>query len=221
LFKALPIRVIPHGLDLKHYKPISPAIARDLLGLPHHQKLVLFGASPGTTSHERKGFHLLRSALQLLSKTEWGETIELVIFGASQPNPPFDVGMKTHYVGSLRDDISLALVYSAADVIVVPSLQEAFGLTAAESLACGTPVVAFAATGLRDIVNHQQNGYLAQPFEVQDLATGLIWVLEDADRHDKLCTNARSKAEQEYSSALQVQRHLDLYDRILHLAKCA
>lgn len=213
LFKHLQVEVIPHGLDTERYKPIDQQVARTLLDLPQDKQLVLFGAMHGATSDPRKGFQLLQPALKNLSKAGWQDKIELVVFGASPPENPDDLGFKTHYIGRLHDDLSLVLVYSAADVMVVPSMQEAFGQTASESLACGTPVVAFGATGLKDIVEHQQDGYLARPFVIEDLARGIAWVLEDGDRHQKLRARAREKAKQEFTLELQARRYLSLYQR--------
>lgn len=215
LFKDVRIEVIPHGLDSKKYKPINQNVARELLNLPHEKQLVLFGAAGVATGDPRKGFHLLQSGLQTLKQRGWQDRIELVVFGASQPEQAIDLGFKVHYLGRLNDDISLALLYSGADVMVVPSIEEAFGQTASESLACGTPVVAFKATGLKDIIAHQQNGYLAKPFEVEDLALGIAWVLEDAERHQKLQISARTKAEQEFTLELQAQRYLTLLKKIV------
>ncbi|HEY9852608.1 MAG TPA: glycosyltransferase family 4 protein [Leptolyngbyaceae cyanobacterium] len=216
LFQNLRVEVIPHGLDLEKYKTVEKQIARKILNLPPNKQLILFGASPGTTSDRRKGFYLLQPALQNLLQSGWQNRIELVIFGDSQPENPIELGFKTHYLGQFHDDISLALVYSAVDVMVVPSIQEAFGQTASESLACATPVVAFAATGLKDIVEHQQDGYLAKPFEIEDLSRGIVWVLEDRERHQKLCSSAREKAEREFSLELQARRYLSIFRELLN-----
>ncbi|OLP20476.1 glycosyl transferase [Leptolyngbya sp. 'hensonii'] len=215
LFHDRRIEVIPHGLDLTRYRPIDRAIARDLLQLSSEQHIVLFGASPGTTSDPRKGLQFLQPAIQKLGQSGWQDRLQLVVFGSSRPEQPIDLGFPIHYLGQFQDDIALALVYSAADVMVVPSIQEAFGQTASEALACGTPVVAFGATGLQDIVDHQQNGYLARPFEVDDLAQGIAWVLEDKERHEKLCFHAREKAEKVFTLELQASRHRNLYREIL------
>ncbi|MGB3191796.1 MAG: glycosyltransferase family 4 protein [Limnoraphis sp.] len=215
LFKNLRVEVIPHGLDLEKYRVIEKPLARKLLNLPLDKQLVLFGASPGTTGDPRKGFQLLKPALQKLIQLEWKDKIELVVFGGSKPEKPLDLGFKIHYLGQFQDDISLALVYSAANVMVVPSIQEAFGQTASEALVCGTPVVAFGATGLKDIVNHQQNGYLAQPFEVDDLARGITWVLEDQDRYNHLCLCAREQVQDEFSLETQAHRYRSLYTEII------
>ena len=215
LFSKSRVEVVPHGLDLKKYKPIDRQFARGVFDLPQDKQLIFFGASPGTTGHLRKGFHLLQPALEHLKQLGWQDKLELVVFGASPPENPNDLGFKVHYLGSFQDDPSLALMYSAADVVVVPSMQEAFGLVAAESMACGTPVAAFAATGLRDIVDHQQNGYLAQPFEAIDLAKGIAWIVKDSDRHKHLRLEARKKAEQEFDLAVQAHRYLPIYESLL------
>ncbi len=218
LFQNLRIEVIPHGLDTQKYRPINQHFARETLKLPQDKKLILFGAIEAT-SDRNKGFHLLQPALQELSKAGWKDNFEVVIFGASQPENPPDLGFKTYYLGHLYDDISLATVYSAADVMLVPSLQESFGQTASESLACGTPVVAFNSTGLKDIVDHQQNGYLANPYEVDDFAKGIAWILENEQRLEKLSFYARKKAEQEFTLELQARRYSALFEEILMVAK--
>ncbi len=218
LFQNLRIEVIPHGLDTEKYKRFNKRLGREILNLPQDKKIILFGAIEAT-SDKNKGFHLLQPSLQELSKSGRKDDWELVIFGASQPENPPDLGFKTHYLGHLYDDISLATVYSLADVMLIPSLQESFGQTASESLACGTPVVAFNATGLKDIVDHQQNGYLAKPYEVKDFAKGISWVLENAERHQKLSFYAREKAEREFTLQVQAYRYSALFQEIQREAK--
>ncbi|MEM7715012.1 MAG: glycosyltransferase family 4 protein [Cyanobacteria bacterium P01_A01_bin.68] len=213
LFKNSRVEVIPHGLNIQKYRPIKQIIAREILNLPQDKKLILFGAIEAT-SDRNKGFHLLQPALHKLSQSGCKENIEVIIFGASQPENPPDLGFKTHYLGHLYDDTSLATVYSAADVMLIPSLQESFGQTASESLACGTPVVAFNATGLKDIVSHQQNGYLAKPYEVDDFTRGIFWVLENEERKSKLSYYAREGAERKFSLELQARRYSNLYEEL-------
>ncbi|MEL6163666.1 MAG: glycosyltransferase family 4 protein [Cyanobacteria bacterium J06628_3] len=213
LFKNSRVEVIPHGLNIQKYRPIKQIIAREILKLPQDKKLILFGAIEAT-SDKNKGFHLLQPALKKLSQSGCLENTEVVIFGASQPENPPELGFKTHYLGHLYDDTSLATVYSAADVMLVPSLQESFGQTASESLACGTPVVAFNATGLKDIVSHEQCGYLAKPYEVGDFSQGIFWVLENEERISKLSYYARERAERKFTLELQARRYSNLYEEI-------
>jgi len=214
LFRDRRIEVIPFGLDTGKYKPVPKPTARNLLGLPQDKQLILFGALAATKDH-RKGFHLLLPALQQLSGSGLRDQIELVVFGSTELDNPVDLGFPAHYLGHLNDDLSLAIVYAAADVMVVPSLQESFGQTASEAMACGTPVVAFNATGLQDIVDHQQTGYLATPFKVEDLAQGIAWVLTNPTQHQTLCTQARKKAEQTYGLERQARQYQALYEDML------
>ena len=217
LLQDYPVKVIANGLDSQLYKPLNRGQVRDSLSLPQNKQLVLFGAMQGT-GDRWKGFPLLVPALQRLSKSGWEDKIEVLVFGCAAPESPIDVGFKTHYLGRL-DDETLAKVYAAADVMVVPSRYEAFGQTASEALACGTPVVAFDVTGLKDIVDRQQNGYLAQPYDSEDLARGIAWVLEDPQRHQKLCENARIKVEQKFTLEVQAIEYKNLYEEVWQAAK--
>ncbi|PSN15123.1 glycosyl transferase [filamentous cyanobacterium CCT1] len=218
LFQDTRIEIISLGLDTDIYKPHNRHFAREVLSLPQEKHLVLFGAINGM-SDRRKGFHLLQPALQRLSQSGWQDQIELVIFGSSQPEQAIELGFKTHYVGRLNDDLSLALVYSAADVMVVPSVQEAFGQTASEAQSCGTPVVAFNATGVKDVVDHQQTGYLAIQFEEEDLAKGIVWALENQERHRQLRCHAREKGLRDFSSRTQANHYMSLYTNLIEERK--
>jgi glycosyltransferase involved in cell wall biosynthesis len=206
--------VIPNGLDTERYKPVNRNTARELLNLPQDRQLVLFGAINATSAH-RKGFHLLQPALQSLCKSSWHDKIELVVFGSSQPVAHTDFGFETHYLGKLSDDISMALVYAAADVFLAPSIQDNLPNTVMEALACGTPCVAFKIGGMPEMIEHHKNGYLAQPFEVEDLAQGIAWVLENEERHHKLGDRAREKVKQEFTLEIPARRYASLFKEIL------
>jgi glycosyltransferase involved in cell wall biosynthesis len=214
LFGDRRIEVIPYGLDTDTYRPIDQATARKLLKLPQDKQLVLF-LSLNATSDERKGFHLLQPALQQLSQSGWQDKLELMVVGASVPENPPELGFKAHYLGILTDDLTLALVYSAADVFVASSLQDNLPNTVLEAIACGTPCVAFDIGGMPDMIEHQQNGYLARPFVIEDLAQGVRWVLEDPTRLQTLGHYARTKAKQEFSLKTQACRYQNLYQEIL------
>jgi glycosyltransferase involved in cell wall biosynthesis len=213
LFQNSRIEVIPNGLDVQLFKPIEKRLARKILNLPFDKSLVLFGAvSP--FSH-RKGFALLSSALHKLKSAGFGERMELAVFGASRPSAGFDLSFPVHYLGYLHDDYSLVLAYSACDLMLVPSIEEAFGQTASEAMACGTPVVAFNIGGLKDIVDHQQNGYLARPFDTNDLAYGIAWILSDTANHQNLCRTSRAKAAREFNLSSIAGKYLALYEELL------
>lgn len=213
LFRHVRIETIPNGIDLQRYKPIDKTLAKSLLGLPTDKLFILFGALY-LNSDPRKGFSLLVSALHKLDRQQWQDRIELAIMGASQPSQAPDFGIKTTYLGKLNDDIAIALAYAAADLFIAPSLEDNLPNTILEAFACGTPCVAFKVGGMPDMIIHQQNGYLAEPFSEEDLARGINWVLEDGDRYQRLRDRARQKVEQEFSQQLQTKRYTTLFSEL-------
>jgi glycosyltransferase involved in cell wall biosynthesis len=161
----------------------------------------------------------LQPALQKLSSLEKQQNIELVVFGSARPQNLPDFGFPTRYLGKLHDDISLAALYAAADVFIAPSLQDNLPNTILESLACGTPCIAFKVGGIPDLIEHQKNGYLAEPFAVEDLTKGITWVLADRERYLALAEFARQKIEREFPIELQVKRYLSLYQESIIISK--
>lgn len=208
LMRNWPVSVIPNPLDTRQYQPWPKQQARALLGLPSTAALVLFGAIGGIDG-QRKGWDLLQPALKSLAAQ--GFDVEAVIFGQSAPSNPSTIGLHLHWMGRLNDDATLSLLYSAADVMVVPSRQESFGQTGSEAQACGCPVVAFDCTGLTDIVEHRKTGYLAKPYDYEELAQGIRWVLEDAERYSRLCVAARNRASRLWSMEVVASQYIEVY----------
>jgi glycosyltransferase involved in cell wall biosynthesis len=172
LFAKQPLQVIPNCIDHEIYRPLSKSFAREALGLPQDKQLLLFGAM-SSTSDPRKGYHLLIPALQQLKAEGKAEQLALVVFGASQGDATQITGIPTHYMGRLHDDISLCLLYNAADLFVAPSLQDNLPNTLVESLACGTPCVAFNIGGMSDLIVNESMGYLCDSSDINDLALTL------------------------------------------------
>jgi glycosyltransferase involved in cell wall biosynthesis len=214
IFKNCRVEVIPYGLDTQKYKPIDKKTARKLLNLPQDKQLLLFGALQAS-GDQRKGFHLLQPALHDLAISGWKDKLELVIFGTSTVEKSTNFGLKSHSLGILNDDLTLALAYSAADVFIAPSVQDNLPNTVMESLACGTPCVAFNIGGMPDMIEHQVNGYLAKPFQVQDLVQGIIWTLENEERYQKISYYARQKSEKEFALTVQANSYCQIYNEVL------
>lgn len=215
LLHGFPIEVIPNGLDLERFKPLDKLLARKTFGLPQDKKIILFGAI-SSTSDKNKGFHLLMPALQRLADKGWKEKVEILVFGSSKPADAPDFGLRTRYFGQLHDDASIALLYSAADILVAPSIQENLSYTVMEAMACGTPCVAFDIGGMPDLIEHKLNGYLSQPFEAEDLAEGIDWVLADGERLRILSSRCRDKVA-EFSLDRVAARYIELYKKLQRL----
>jgi glycosyltransferase involved in cell wall biosynthesis len=214
LFSEADIRVIPNGIDTTLFHPIDRSMARKILGLPLDRRLILFGGmSP--TENPRKGFQHLLPAIKDLANNGWGESTELLVYGGNQSEKTPDFGMKARFIGQVSDDATMVLLNVAADVLVAPSIQDNLPNTVMEAMACGTPVVAFSIGGMPDMINHGETGWLAQPFDHQDLARGIVYVIESSSRREKMGLKAREKIVQDYTESIVAQRHIDLYDELL------
>ena len=109
----------------------------------------------------------------------------------------------------------LSNIYSAADVFVIPSLQDNLPNTALESMACGTPIVGFEVGGIPDMVQHGKTGLLARPHDAQALENAIIELLKHSQRRSLLSANCCRVAVHRYSFARQAIRYYQLYKQLL------
>lgn len=180
LFAGVPCTVIANALP-EPFRPIERGRARQLLGWPQQQRLILFGAIDGLADR-RKGWDLLQAALQQCRGLQDPAAASLmaVVLGQSQPLQPPPLPLPVLYAGRFADDISLALAYAAADLVVVPSRLDNLPQAATEAIACGAPLVAFRQGGMADLVEHGRDGWLAEPESPAALAEGIAWALSGA-----------------------------------------
>lgn len=213
LFRDRLVVVIPTGQDVSLFRPLPPVerhAVRSELGLPPRKKLVCFGAM-NATSDRRKGFDLLREALGLLAAGPEGGELALVIFGGSAAEAR-DLPLSTYPLGDIGDPRRLARVYAACDAFVAPSREENLANTVIEAMACGVPVAAFDVGGMPDIIRHQENGFLARPFDVRELAQGIARICGDDGTWGR---KARRTVEDGFTLEAQAERYKALYENIL------
>ncbi|MBP8945842.1 MAG: glycosyltransferase family 4 protein [Paludibacteraceae bacterium] len=211
LLGDFPITVIPNPIDIQLFSPADREQACQLLKLNPAKKFILFGAMNALRDN-RKGFKEFISAMQYFEKNFEEPEIELIIFGVSNELEKMDIKMPVHSYSVLCDEMLVA-AYRAASVMVVPSLSENLSNVIMESLSCGTPVVAFNTGGNADLIDHQNNGYLAKPFSTEDLAFGIHWCLQN-NRVNNLSVHARKKVANNFSEEKVAQQYLNLYQSI-------
>jgi glycosyltransferase involved in cell wall biosynthesis len=212
LLSQCAIHYVPHGLDTDVFKPTPKMVARKTLDVPADAKIVLF-SSFDLFLPRKGGTYLLEALQRLVSKG--AKDLLLLIVGDKQSELGGHYQFPVRGLGPIDDERVMALCYSAADVYVGPSLVEAFGLVFSEAMACATPVVAFASTGAAEVVRHMETGYLARYKDVEDLAQGIRLLLEDDGLREKFKRRSREVVEQEYTLALQAQRHVELYRHVI------
>jgi glycosyltransferase involved in cell wall biosynthesis len=196
------IEVIANSVDTDVFRPRSKAASRALLGLPADARIVLFGAA---LDEPRKGWAELQQALGLLGASD---EATFVTFGPRTTEAAVSLG-------TIDDDDRLAAAYSAADVFVSPSLEDVGPLTVQESLACGTPVVAFAAGGALDFLEGEQTGRLVPVGDTRAFAEAIRWMLADDNRRRALGAAGRAKAGAEWALSVQGERYTALYRSLI------
>ena len=138
-----------------------------------------------------------------------------MVFGQLAPQTQPHLGFPVHYTGHLHDNLSLRAVYSAADVMVIPSRVDNLPNTGLEAHACGTQIVAFDTGGLSDIVDDRVTGVLAEPFESASLSAAIRWVLKDPPRLRILGVSARKRAERLWNPTRVADMYKQVYKNVL------
>lgn len=213
LFKQEQIHVIPNPLNLNLFKPDNKVEARKRLGLDPNKKYLSFIAA--NVSSYYKGISYLKKALQILQQDSLAKDVELIVIGLMRSEGYEDVNYKVHLPGYITDENRMVDYYNASDVFLLPSLEENLPNTIMEAMACGTPAVAFNIGGIPDLIDHQQNGYLAEYCNADDFARGIKWVLENSDRYQSLSKNVREKTEALYSYAFVAKQYKSVYDSFI------
>lgn len=211
LFRGASIEVIPTGVDIKNFKPINPETARDILNLPQKKRLILFGADKGLDD-KRKGGDLLYSVLLELKKY-WkskDDEPEMVLLGTWKQYQKEEYPLKVHPLGSFINDLSLPLVYSACDLFISLSVEDNMPNTVIESLACGTPCVAFDTGGIPELIEHQVNGYLCEYKNKNDFVKGIIWAIDSKEHNRGISLNARIQAKRKFNITSAIEKYLAL-----------
>lgn len=204
LFGGHRVEVVPNGVETRVYRPLQREWSRDALGLDREGHVILF-VSANIGDHN-KAFHILEDAVALLRERLKLDTTVLMVGSNHRA-----IRNKAVHLGLVRDDLTMAAAYSAADIVAVPSYRENLPNTILEALACGTPVVAFNTGGIPDAVQHLVQGYLARPYDVRDFAEGIQRLL--ALRENTVATRdiLRRHVVDRYDINIQARRYAEIY----------
>lgn len=210
LLGRFPIHCIPNGLPLDVFRPYDRSAARNALGLDADARVLMFSAAG--VLNRRKGFSFLLEALGLLREEPLTQNLVLLITGDGGDllrGLPYSIKA----LGRVDRPEVMALAYSAADAVALPTLEDNLPNVLLETLACGTPAVSFAVGGVPEIIEHGETGWLAPPRDVRALAGCLRLALKDTVnfRRSRLC---RAQALEKYSLKRCAEAYSALYAQL-------
>lgn len=215
LLKGFAIHPIPNPIDVQLYQPQDKIAARRSFNLSPDKFFILFASQ--NLADERKGFRYLREALELLHANNplLRDTVELLVFGKSKIDLQNLLPLKVNALGSLSSQEKIVAAYNAANVFVLPSLEDNLPNTVMEALACGVPVVAFNTGGIPEMVKDGVNGFLAEQKSSVQLADAMLRIIQNKISYESFAQNARQKALENFTYEKVAKKYLELYATIL------
>ncbi len=214
LFRSETFYNIPNSIDTAYYHKIDKTEARRRLGLPNDKKYILFGAA--NVDDSRKGIRYFVEAMAILDENypSLKESIELVFFGKMSAKTKTLFPFKIHGYSFVKDPDTLINLYNAADIYVLPSLQDNLPNTVMEAMACGTPVVGFSIGGVPEMITDRLTGFLAEVKNSMSLATQIYDALFISNLNE-IGRNAREKAIAQYSEKAVAASYQKVYQSAL------
>jgi glycosyltransferase involved in cell wall biosynthesis len=205
LFQKHNIKVIANAIDCDKYKPINKDEAKTFFNIETYDVVLLFASQDN--KEKRKGYDKLVEALEIVTNNLIELKIVALLFGAEHKN---DLPIETKYIGYITDDVQISYVYSAADIFILPSLEDNLPNTMLESLSCATPVIAFKTGGISDVVN-KGNGIIVDKGNTVELAEAILKLAKDKKLRVNLGKNGRQLIESNYNLKIQATRYYDLF----------
>lgn len=205
---------IPNPIDSRLYRAGEKAQARKAVGLPEDKRVVLFVSQRVTD--ERKGMPYFVEALQKMVEQHpaMKENTVVAVLGGHAEEVTAQLPVQAIPLGYVSDVNRIVQVYQAADVYVLPSLEDNLPNTLMEAMACGVPCVGFSVGGIPEMIDHERNGYVARPRDVADLAEGMYYVL-CGPNYEELSREALKKVALNYSQPHVAMKYIDVYEHAL------
>jgi len=209
---ALSVNVISNGVDLDIYRPVEKQEARNQLGLPTNETILLWGAAG--MGLMRKGYSYAAQAVERIQTSMEKKPMLITMGNPKKMDLKYPMEKSKHF-GYIKDPSNQALLYAAADVFICSTLADGQPQTAIESLACGTPVIAFNIGPMPELVQDGKTGFIAPEVSVESLVTTLERALKDPNHLVKMRRYCRDEAENKYDLTKQTIKYIELYKKIM------
>lgn len=220
VFGSHRIEVIPNGVNLEVFKNQNKIEAKKSFGLDSNDIVVVVTADSGRET--RKGFHIIREiitkCLKNLSFCRLFKEGRLHLFALGSHMEKIDhMGFPVRKFGHVDDNRQLSLIYSAADILLYPSMEDSFPICVIEAMSCGTPAIAFEVGGLKEIISDTVDGYLIPAFDVGLMANRFInSLINHQDLLPELSANARKKVQRTFSLDAMAESYEKLLSDVIH-----
>ncbi len=218
VFRNHRIEVIPNGIDTSAFSPMPKAYAKKSFGISERSKAILFCAFDG--DEKRKGFSDFAAAIEyamsnpkLRSKFEKSE-FELLFLGEKHQRVD-RIKLPVKNLGLFHSEAKVAMAYAAADLFVLPSLEENFPNTMLEAMSCGTPVIAYSTGGIPEAIIDGDNGFIVPTGDYRKLSDAICSLITNEELLTHLGGRARERVLQEFTIGAQANKHSRLYEELL------
>lgn len=207
--KEFQIVVIPNGIDADIFKPKNKKVVREKHCIPNDKKVVLYAAAD--LKDKRKGIEYFLDSLKYINTKD---CMVLTLGKKIDKNILQNVGVETKQLGYLRNEDEVSDIYNIADVFCITSLDEVFGLTVTEAMACAVPVVGFKVGGIPEQVT-DDCGIMVEPKDTRSLGEALKELLHNDELRSKFGKNCRQRVLENYSIDKFVNNYIDIYYKAL------
>ncbi|MEE9542779.1 MAG: glycosyltransferase family 4 protein [Thermodesulfobacteriota bacterium] len=209
------VHLIYNGIDTGVFHPSDKREARDEFNIPP-EKLVLITSASGGIKNPQKGGEFLLEALRKISHRK---DIVVVSVGDKDYDPEIK-GIEWINTGHIFDENEVAKWYSAADLLLYPSLADNCPLVILEALACALPVVTFSTGGIPELVRHMETGYIAEYKNTEQFVKGIELFLDDKGLRERAGKEARKDVEKSFTLDKMAAAYLELYYDVIERRSC-
>lgn len=218
IFSDHRIEVIPNSVEVDIFKPHNKKLAREILHLPQDGFIILFGCQDA--KEKRKGYDLLIEAMgfflndTLIQSRYNNKKPHVLMFGEDGKNQ-WELNVDRTFLGKISDDAELALIYSAADLFVLPSTEDNLPNTVLESMACGTPCVSFNLGGTSDMVRSGESGFLSAVPNARGFSQMILNAYLNPFLMETMSIKCVDIVRSEFTKEIQVENYIKIFSDIL------
>lgn len=210
ILKDKPLTIIHNGVDTEIFKPMAQKKARLDLDLPLNKKIILIVAKRGQSNPWKGGSY----AQEIIEIYKNRPSIYFIDLGGDKNGS----GSNTKTISYVNNEKTLAKYYSAADMLLYPSIADNCPLVVLEAQACGLPVVAFNTGGIPELIEHQKTGYIAKYKDIDGLNHNLDCLINGSEQQiQEIRKRSVDRTREMFTLDLMVDKYLQLYNQVLNL----